>query len=81
MTQGDRLSFTQQLVNMCLRIVFACSGKNRITSPVSKAVAVKTTSYELLLLDRPSFRSCLAFPATSAAQGCMLRTESCVRRG
>ena len=47
---------------------------------MSKTVAVKTTSYELLLMDSTSFRSCLSFPATSAAQEGMSRTESCVRR-
>ena len=50
-----------------VRIVLLFRGTNRITRPMSETVAVKTTCYELLLMDGPSFRSRLAFSTASAA--------------
>ena len=52
-----------------LSIMFVFRRTDRITRPVSKTVAVKTTSYEFLLLNRPSFRSRFPFSAATAAQG------------
>ena len=58
MTQDNHAFFLQSTArDMCLRIIFVFCRTNRITRPVSKTVAVKTTSYEYLLLYRPSFRS------------------------
>ena len=55
--------------DMCLRTMVVFRETGGITRAVSKTVEVKTTSYEFLLLKRPSFRSRFPFSAAFAAQG------------